>query len=198
MRWFHPLGAEAMPSEREGPGPRHGAGSKGEKRRSLLGRVFRGIGWLSAGPIDWVGLRGISRGASFIRDLCVTFRTGARRDPRFRASEDAGYDLKATAFLHGISLFELERRLKVRRRQTARIAYATLALGCIFLTAWIWEALSSPWTAMRVALALEFLPFCALFLLLAFYNALLNFQIRIGRAASWREYLATNEPFWPR
>jgi hypothetical protein len=187
-----------MVFEREGPGSRHSAGSKSEKRRSLLGRVFRSIGWLSAGPIDWVGLRGISRGASFIRDLCVTLRIGARRDPRFRASEDGGYDLEATAFLHGISLFELERRLKVRRRQTARIAYATFALGCIFLTAWMCEALLSPWTTMRVVLALEFLPFCALFFLLAFYNALLNFQIRIGRTASWREYLATDEPFWPR
>jgi hypothetical protein len=187
-----------MVFEPEGPGSRHSAGSKSEKRRSLPGRVFRSIGWLSAGPIDWVGLRGISRGASLIRDLCVTLRIGARRDPRLRASEDGGYDLETTAFLHGISLFELERRLKVRRRQTARIAYATLALGCIFLTAWIWEALLSPWTAMRVVLALEFLPFCGLFFLLAFYNALLNFQIRIGRAASWREYLATDEPFWPR
>jgi len=56
----------------------------------------------------------------------------------------------------------------------------------------------SPWTAMRVVLAVEFLPFCALFFLLAFYNALLNFQIRIGRTASWREYLSTKEPFLPR
>jgi hypothetical protein len=125
-------------------------------------------------------------------------RTSAQRDPRFRASEDGGYDLEATAFFHGISLFELERRLKVRRRQTARIAYATFTLGCIFLTTWVYEALASPWTAMRVVLAFEFLPFCALFFLLAFYNALLNFQIRIGRTASWREYLATDEPFWPR
>jgi hypothetical protein len=187
-----------MPFEREGVGSRHSADSRSEKRRSLLGRVFRGIGWMSAGPMDWVGRRGISRGASFIRDLCVALRAGAQRDPRFRANEDGGYDLEATAFSHGMSLFELERRLKVRRRQTARIAYATLALGCIFLTAWMCEALSSPWTAMRVVLALEFLPFCALFFLLAFYNALLNFQIRIGRAASWREYLATDEPFWPR
>ena len=93
---------------------------------------------------------------------------------------------------------ELERRLKVRRRQTALIAYATFALACIFLIAWVCEALSSPWTAARIALALKFLPFCALFFLLAFYHALLNFQIRIGRAASWREYLATSEPFWPR
>jgi hypothetical protein len=184
-----------MPFEREAPGSCHGAASTSEKRRSLFGRVFRG---LSAGPVDWLGLRGISRGASFIQDLAVTLRAGAQRDPRFPASEDDGSDLKATGFLHGISLFELERQLKVRQRQTARIAYATFALGCIFLTAWICEALMSPWTAMRVVLALEFLPFCALFFSVAFYNALLNFQIRIGRTASWREYLATDEPFWPR
>jgi len=169
-----------------------------EKRRSPLRRMFRGIGWLSAGPVDWTGRRGISRGASFIRDLVVALRFGSRRDPRFRTSEDGGFDVEATAFLHGISVFELQRRLAVRRRQTARIAYATFALGCIFLTAWVCEALSSPWTAGRIVLALEFLPFCALFFLLAFYNALLNFQLRIGRAASWREYLATREPFCPR
>lgn len=164
----------------------------------LLGRAFRGIGWLCTGPVDWVGLRGISRGASLVRDLSVTLRSGTQRDSRFRTSEDGGFDLEATAFLQGISVFQLERRLRVRRRQTARIAYATFALGCIFLTAWVCEALSSPWTAGRVLLALEFLPFCALFFLLAFYNALLNFQMRIGRTASWREYVTTNEPFWPR
>jgi hypothetical protein len=50
---------------------------------------------------------------------------------------------------------------------------------------------------MRITSALYFLPFCALFFLIAFHNALLNFQIRIGRLASWREYLATTEKFWP-
>jgi len=132
-----------------------------------------------------------------IRDLSATVR-GSRRDRRFRTSGDGGFDLDSTAFLYGISVPELERRLKVRRRQTALIAYATFALACIFLIAWVCEALSSLWTAARIALALKFLPFCALFFLLAFYHALLNFQIRIGRAASWREYLATSEPFWPR
>jgi hypothetical protein len=169
-----------------------------EKRHSPLRRMFRGIGWLSVGPVDWTGRRGISRGASFIRDLIVALRSGSQRDPRFRTSEDGGFEVEATAFWHGIPVFELERRLIVRRRQTTRIAYATFALGCIFLAAWVCEALSSPWTAGRIILAREFLPFCALFFLLAFYNALLNFQLRIGRAASWREYLATREPFGPR
>jgi hypothetical protein len=187
-----------MPGGLEGPGFRNSSSTKSGRRRSLLGRAFRGIGWLSAGPVDWVGLRGISRGASLVRDLPVILRSGARRDARFMTSEDGVFDLAATAFLHGISVFELERRLRVRRRQTARIAYATFALGCIFLTAWVCEVLSSPWMTGRVFLALEFFPFCALFFLLAFYNALLNFQIRSGRTASWREYFATSEPFWPR
>jgi hypothetical protein len=180
------------------PGSETSTDSAHQRRRSLLRRAFGSIGGLCSGPVHWAGLRGISRSASFIRDLSATVRSGSRRDGRFRTSEDACFDLTATAFSYGISAHELERRLKARRRQTALIAYATLALACLFLTAWVCEALSSPWTAARIVLALEFLPFCALFLLLAFYNALLNFQIRIGRAASWREFLATSEPFWPR
>ena len=187
-----------MPLGSEGPGLCNSSSAKTGRRRSLFGRVFRGIGWLSAGPVDWMGLRGISRGASFVRDLSITLRPASQRDRRSRTSEDGGFDPQATAFLQGISVFELERRVNMRRRQTARIAYATFALGCIFSTAWVCEALSLSWTAGRVFLAPEFLPFCVLFFLLAFYNALLNFQIRIGRAASWREYLATSGRFWPR
>jgi hypothetical protein len=187
-----------MPTGLEGWGLRNSSSAESGRRHGLLGRAFRGIRWLSAGPVEWVGLRAISRGASLVRDLSVILRSGARRDAGFRTSEDGGFDLEATAFLHGRSVFELERRLRVRRRQTAYIAYATSALGGIFLTAWVFEVLLSPWTAGRVFLALEFLPFCVLFFLLAFYNALLNFQIRIGRIASWREYFATSEPFWPR
>jgi hypothetical protein len=198
MRWSPRLAAETMPIQAENPGSINAPGSERQKRRSLLGRAFRGIGWLSSGPVDWAGLRGISRSASLIRNLSATLRTGSRRDLRFRTGGDGGFDLNSTAFLYGISVPELERHLKARRRQTALIAYATFALACFFLTAWVCEALSSPWTATRIALALEFLPFCALFFLLAFYHALLNFQIRIGRTASWREYLATSAPFWPR
>ncbi len=198
MPWSPRLVAEVMPIQLENPGSINAPGSERQKRRSLLGRAFRGIGWLSSGPVDWVGLRGISRSASLIRNLSATVRSGSRRDRRFRTSGDGSFDLNSTAFLYGISVPEFKRRLKVRRRQTALIAYATFGLACIFLMAWVCEALSSPWTAARIALALEFLPFCALFFLLAFYHALLNFQIRIGRAASWREYLATSAPFWPR
>jgi hypothetical protein len=109
----------------------------------------------------------------------------------------SAFDMQATAFSYGVSVHQLEAMLAARRRQTALIAYAALAFGGLFVVGWIWHALSSPWTATRITSALYFLPFCAVFFLMAFYNALLNFQIRSGRLASWREYLATPAGFWP-
>lgn len=168
------------------------------KRRSALRRVFRGIGWLSAGPVDWLGVGRIRRGGAFIADLATLLRTGPVRDTKFRTGDDGAFDLQASAFLHGISVEELNRRLRARRRQTARIAYAGFALGCAFLIAWLWQALSSPWTANRVVAAMEFLPFVLLCFLASFQNALLNYQVRVGRLASWWDYLCTTRHFLPR
>ena len=168
-----------------------------KSRRSFFGKVFRGTGWLAAGPVDWVGTRRIRRSWSFIRDLVSILRRGPTSDNRFKTQGGGAFDVRATAFSYGMSVPELEARLQSRRLQTARIAYAAFTLAWLFLCGWVWHALASPLTAMRVTSALYFLPFCALFFLIAFHNALLNFQIRTGRLASWREYLATTEKFWP-
>jgi hypothetical protein len=117
------------------------AGAGGGVRCSV--ECFEALGGCLPGRSTGCALRSLSRSGSFIRDLSISLRSGPQRDPRFRTSEDRGFDLQATAFLQGISVFELERRLRGRRRQTARIAYATFALGCIFLMAWVCEALSS-------------------------------------------------------
>jgi hypothetical protein len=167
------------------------------KRRSFVATIFRGTGWLAAGPLDWAGTRRIRRGWSFIGDLVSILRRGPTRDTRFKTEDSGVFDVRATAFSYGMSVPELEARLRSRRLQTARIAYATFALAWLFLFGWIWHAVASPLSAMPMASALYFLPFCGLFFLIALYNALLNFQIRIGRLASWREYLATTEKFWP-
>lgn len=142
-------------------------------------------------------MRRIRCGWSFIGDLVCILRGGPARDARFKTEDGGVFDVHATAFSYGMSVPELEARLRSRRLQTARIAYATFALAWLFLCSWIWHAVASPLTAMRVTSALYFLPFCGLFFLIAFYNALLNFQIRTGRLASWRAYLATTETFWP-
>ena len=168
------------------------------KKRGLFRRVYRGVGWLSAAPVDWLGATHVRRGASAIRLLVGKLRTPAARDRRFKTEPGGGFDLPATAFSHGMSFVELEARLSLRRRQTATMAYATFALAVGFLLAWMHEALHTELTASRLALGLYFLPFCLLLFLIAFYNALLNFQIRTRRTAGWREYLTTEEAFLPR
>ena len=183
----------AIPIQNPGPNPPRPVPAK---RRSVFVNALRGVGGMASGPVDWMGVQRIRRSASLIGDLWAMVRRGPRRDERFK-TEEGRFDLTATAFSYGLSVEELEARLALRRRQTARIAYATAVLGCLFLLAWLWRALSSPWAEVRLSSAASFLPFCVLFLLVAFYNALLNFQLRIGRVAGWREYLMTNERFWP-
>ena len=167
-------------------------------RRSLFGKFFHATGWLMATPFAWSGAGRIKRGWSLIGDLFGLLRVGPARDNRFKTERNSAFDLQATAFSYGMAVHQLEARLEARRLQTARIAYAALALGGFFLAGWIWHALSSPWTATRLTSALCFLPFCVVSFLLAFYNALLNYQIRSGRLANWRDYLTTPDGFWPK
>ena len=167
------------------------------KRWSVFRRAFRGAGWVGGSIPDWMGVRRISRSGAFIGHLLGLLRGGPRRDDRFKVGEGGRFNLPGAALAYGVSVSELEARLVAQRRRTARIAYAAFALACLFFAGWLWQALSSPWNAVRIASMVYFLPFCALLVLVGFYHALLNFQIRIGRMASWREYLATDEPFWP-
>lgn len=170
----------------------------GRLRRSWFRRTLHGVAWLSAAPADWMGWRTISGGATLVGRLYAAVRAGQGRDRRFKTGESRAFDLAGTAFAYGISIEDLDRRLAVRRRQTATLAYAMFGLACMFVLAWVCVALRVVSDGGRVALLLQFLPFCALFYLMSFYQALLNFQIRTGRAAGWREYLSTEEGFLPQ
>jgi len=167
-------------------------------RRSWLGKLIGGIGWMLSGPVDWADTKSIACAGALIRGLSIAARPRRPRDSRFKLEPEGGFDLTATAFCFSLSVPELQRRLTARRRQTAQIAYLMFGLACVVLLAWFRAALVSPWTSARVVLALDFLPFCVLFFLIAFYNALINFQIRMRRVVGWRDYLTTNEAFWPR
>jgi hypothetical protein len=133
-----------------------------------------------------------------IGDLVPASRSDASAKEQVFVDEDRTFDLRATAFSRGMTESALLHRLDDRRRQTARIAYGTFTLACLFLIGWLHAALHSPLALSRIMLALDFLPFCALFFLIAFYNALINFQIRSGRRATWREYLLADCGFLPQ
>jgi hypothetical protein len=145
-----------------------------------------------------MGVQNIRRGATFIGNLADRIRMASERDRRFKTAALGAFDLQATAFSYGISANELECRLRARRQQTALAAYVMAGLGLAFLIAWFVKVLITPMTGARFILAFDFLPLCLLFGLVGFYQALLNFQVRVGRTAGWREYLTTERGFWPR
>ncbi len=190
------LRADNEPSE-EGPA-RDDAGNSRPRRRSRFRRALGGVGWLFQSPAEWLGWRSISDGADAVGRLYRGTRTGQKRDRRFKTQENDTFDLVGTAFAYGISPEELAQRLVVRRRQTALLAYVLFLMACAFVLAWVWVALRTVSGGGRVVLLLQFLPFCALFYLMSFYQALINFQIRMGRTANWREYLTTEDGFLPR
>ena len=169
-----------------------------KRRRGVFRNTLRGARWLLGGGSDWAGVTSIRRGATLINDLVHVSRSDTSARERVFVDEDPTLDLRATAFSQGMTEDALVRRLEERRRQTARIAYGTFALACLFLIGWVHAALNTPLSLSRVMLAVDFLPFCALFFLIAFYNALINFQIRSGRRATWREYLLTDRGFLPQ
>jgi hypothetical protein len=173
------------------------APARRERFRGLR-RTARGVGWLFASPGEWFGLRSIRAGASSIGQTYQDIRRPRERDRRFRTYEDRSFDLTATAFSYGITVEELERRLAARQRQTAMLAYGLFGLGCFLLAAWLWVAVRTVTDGGRAVLLIQFLPFVALFLLMSFYQALINFQIRTGRAATWLDYIFTEKEFLPR
>ena len=167
------------------------------RKPSVLGHLWRGTRFVATSPIAAAGVGEVKQGARFIRGLAEIVRTGPQPDRRLRTHADRTLDLQATAFSHGLSVAELEQRLAARQWQTARAAYLAFALGWGFLGLWLYQALRTPWSYARVTSALEFMPFCAAFFLLAFRNAWLNWQLRTRRLGSAADYLRTSEPFWP-
>ena len=185
------------PSRGRADDSRRGADEVPSRKPSLFGRLWRGTRFVASSPIATIGVGEVKQGARFIRGLTEVVRTGPRPDRRLRAHADRTLDLLATAFSHGLSVAELEQRLAARRRQTAKAAYFAFALAWGFLGLWLYQALRTPWSYARVISAVEFLPFCAAFFLLAFRNAWLNWQLRTRRLGSAADYLRASEPFWP-
>ena len=170
-------------------------------RGTRPGRVFR---VLTAGP-RWFWSRSKEASASeeilhngrIIQDLAAAVRQGPGTPRRIYVDGDRRLDMEATALSHGLSVSGLEERVARRRRQTARVAYLTFTGGWLALGWWLWQELTTQWSPGRMLLGIEFIPFCALFFLLAFKNAWMNWQLRTGRLGSAVEYLTTAERFWP-
>ena len=161
------------------------------RRPSFLGRSF-GRAKLALGAPE------IAEGAGFITHLLRLVRSSPAGDRRLRVDGEGRVELEATAFLYGMTVEGLLREIAVRRRQTARSAYLSFGVGSIFLLLWLATALHLRMNSARLASAVEFMPFCLLFFLLAFKSAWRNWQLRTHHVGSALAYLTTSEPFLPR
>ena len=161
-------------------------------RRGLWGT----LGTILRGPVDAFNPRQVAEGAQTISRLVDVIKAGPQADPRIRVTNDRSLDLPAIAFLAGTSHSEIQRQLWNRRRQSAIATYCYLAGGIGFLGLWTFEALLQPFYA-SLSYILGLIALCAVFFLSAFYNALINWQARTLRLGTAREFLATEDSWWP-
>lgn len=169
-------------------------------RPGLWKRVGRG---LLAGP-RWVGRRSaeaagveeIAKGARVVRDLADRLRTSQPRNLPI-ARPDGTVDLRATAFLMGLSEDEMLGRWRARRRQTAWLSWGCFVLGWILLLMWAVQTAAAPWGPGRLLSALQILPFCGVLFLLALRSAWQNWQLRFLRIGTMGAYLRATGTFWP-
>lgn len=167
-------------------------------RTGRLSRLLlAGPRWLRSRTKEAAGVDEIQESSKLIWRLATALRRTRAEPPRIYAGADRHLDLAATALSHGLNVAALEQRMIFRRRQTRRMAYSALIGGWLILGWWLCQALSTPWSAGRILIGLEFIPFCAVFFLLAFKAAWENWQLRTRHLGSAMEYLTTTEQFWP-
>jgi len=160
--------------------------------------IWRGTKLVLGAPLSAFPLRQITRNGQQLGSLVSYLRQGPKPPRAVPQHREGKLDKAATAFVYELSETELEKFLSLRRRQTARMAYCSFGLGCIFLIAWLLRLLDLDWTGQRLMAALQFAPFCLAFFLTAFKQAHLNWQLRTGLVSSAGDYLRSAEPFWPR
>lgn len=157
---------------------------------------WRGVRFLLSGPVSTIGVDRITESASVIAALARQVRTGPRADRRVHVYDDRTLDLDAMADDAGVSVAQVRRLLRNRRCQTKRAVLCYLLSAVAFFGLWVWRAsVTAAYT--RLSYVAVLLLICGLFCLSAFYNALVNWQCRTERLGTWREFLSTNESWWP-
>jgi hypothetical protein len=165
---------------------------------SFIRRNARRAWFVASGPIATIGISEIREGRRVISGLLGVLQKGPSVETRLKTTDGVQIDLAATAFCCGISIDALKQRLRARQFQTALAAYVLFGLGATLLLLWLYAALHMAASRARMVAAIEYLPFCSVFFLLAFKSAWMNWQLRMRRLGSAVTYLRTTDPFLPR
>lgn len=162
------------------------------RRRGL----WRALGFLVGGPIAAFGVGNVVEGAHTIGSLAGKIKAQSNRPSSVRLNDAGFFDLPETAARNNTDVHYLQTLLRYRRAQTARATKTYLIGGCGFLAFWVYSGLIAPGGA-STAYILALIALAALFFIGAFYNALIDWQVRTNRPGSFQEFLATSETWWP-
>ena len=165
-----------------------------EKQR---GPLWRGVRLVVGAPVACFGYRQIAHNASTIKTLVGDIRKGREPDPRVRVADDRTLDVAAMAWGAQVSPAEIERQLENRKRQTVRATFCYLLGAGLFLALAFYHAIALLPVFPTLSYVLTMTAICCCFSSMAFYNALVNWQIRTRRLGSAREFLNAEETWWP-
>lgn len=163
------------------------------KRRAL----WRGVRLVMSAPAACFGGKQIRENAGYIGDLVRLIRTGPGTEPRVRLFKDRSLDVLSMAWDARVPPSEIERQLDNRRKQSARSTLCYLAGAVLFLAVGFYQAAAALPASPSLLYVVAMSAICSCFFLLAYYHALVNWQIRTRRLGTAREFLHANESWWP-
>lgn len=161
------------------------------------GPLWRGVRLIVAAPLACFGYAQIASNANTIRGLIGAIRSGPQRDPHVRLAPDRTLDVTAMAWAAEVSPAEIERQLENRKRQTTQATFLYLLGAGLFLALSFYHAIVTLPALPTLSYFLTMISICCCFCSMAFYNALVNWQIRTRRLGSAREFLNAGETWWP-
>lgn len=161
------------------------------------GPIRRGFRSLFGSPAGAAGIPQIRENWRAIRGMAALIIQGPQADDRVRVKADRVLDLHEMAYVMGTTISVVEMRLSARRRQTRLAVYAYLGAAVVLWASWLYEAIASPGSYARLLTVAGLIAITTCFGLGAFYNALVNWQIRAGRLGSAGEFMSTTDSWRP-
>ena len=158
---------------------------------------WRGLQFLIGLLIACSSARHIAANGRLIQALARGCEVGLRCGSQVHLLDGRRLDVVAMAITARVEPGEIERRLANRRRQAGRDAKWCLLGAIWFLALWFYEMLRSPTGFASLGYSMATIGTFVAFALMAFYNAMVNWQIRTHRLGTVSEFMKTRDGWWP-
>lgn len=169
---------------------------------------------VTGSPVEAFGWRRIMSNLNVIRLLWTILKLSAHPNPEETVNGD-GQDLvdrpaqadavgrqlpsirQAVSYSH-LTDHELALVIIRRQKETFIRAYSAGLIATVLFGMWAMEMIFFPWTGSRLLSSIAFLPFLALLGSVSLWNCSLNWQLRTGQIATFRQFMDRAESIFPR